>query len=424
MSTTIEFWGGLGVIGSSKVLVRGAGHRVLLDFGLDIPDTAELFRAPVRSAPGRELADRLRVGGAPRIGGVYDPQWLDPSDPLPDDPGPVSLFVSHPHIDHAGLVGFVAPHVATYAHADAVEVFAALEHSGSPLPGRAPAWHGLQDGQSVRCGDLSVQCLRVDHDVPGASGYLVTTPDGTLAFTGDLRFHGRRPELSSAFAERVAGCDVLVTEGTTLAWEQPADRPRDEDDVAADFAAVLAGSSGLVLASLYSRDVERAVEFIAVAARHGRTYLWPAATAMLLRSLGVDDVVARDELPDADLHASPGRYVVQPDPDDLPGLLRLPIVPGTVLAHANGEPLGDFDPRWSLFVDWLRQLGAELRVIGCSGHAAPDALHAMVEAIGPRVVFPIHTTAPRRLHPPAGVRRVIASYGVRYDFAGDPVASG
>ena len=75
---TIEFWGGLGVIGGSKIMVEDGGHRVLLDIGLDIPNGANLFRLPVRNRPGRELSDRLRMNAAPRIPGVFDPAVLDP----------------------------------------------------------------------------------------------------------------------------------------------------------------------------------------------------------------------------------------------------------------------------------------------------------------------------------------------------------
>lgn len=43
----------------------------------------------------------------------------------------------------------------------------------------------------------------------------------------------------------------------------------------------------------------------------------------------------------------------------------------------------------------------------------------MIEAIHPKVVFPIHTMAPTRFLVPAGVRRVIPHYGERFDLRGD-----
>ncbi|HEX4723734.1 MAG TPA: MBL fold metallo-hydrolase [Pseudonocardiaceae bacterium] len=420
---SIEFWGGLGVIGSSKIMVSDGGHRVLLDIGVDIPSGANLFRAPVRERPGHELADRLRVGGAPRIAGLFDPAFLAEGDPLGHRfDGDTAVFVSHPHIDHVGLAGFVRPDVPVHAHTDAVDLLVALAEAGTGLPGGAPAWRRLRGGDTVAVGTMRVECVPVDHDVPGACGYLVHTRDGVIAYTGDIRFHGVHPELSWAFAERAAGADVLVTEGTTLSFVPSDGPPRTEADVVRSFVDTLAAAPGLVLLSLYPRDVERVVDFVDAARAASRTVVWPAQVADMLRRLGVADITTWGDVTLADVRAKPGAFVVQPDPANLPELLDLPLAEGDVFLHANGEPLGDFDPRWPVFADWLAKLGVELRSIGCSGHATPEHLHEFVERVGPRVVFPVHTFDPTRLFPPKAVRRVIPRYGVRYAFDGSPIA--
>jgi hypothetical protein len=52
----IEFWGGVGVTGSSQVLIHDGGHRVLLDPGLDIPRGAGV-------QPWRATKPHIAVGG-------------------------------------------------------------------------------------------------------------------------------------------------------------------------------------------------------------------------------------------------------------------------------------------------------------------------------------------------------------------------
>lgn len=422
-SPTIEFFGGLGVIGSSKILITDGHHRVLLDVGVDIPAGGDLFRPPVTMRPGRELADRLRVAAAPHIPGLFDPAALADGDPLAAAwPGVTEVFLSHPHIDHVGLAGFVRPELPVHAHRDAVAVLRALSGAGAGLAGGDPDWRELAAGEHTAVGGMDVQCVRVDHDVPGACGYLVHTTAGTLAYTGDIRFHGRHRHRADAFVDGARGAAVLVTEGTTLGLDIPAGPPRTEDDVAASFGQSLAATEDLVLLAVYPRDVERVAQLAAVAAAADRRLVFPAQAAAVLRALGVGAIATIGvDVSAADLADSPGAYVVQPAHTDLPGLLDLPIGPGTVLVHANGEPLGDFDTRWGVFVDWLAALGIPLVRAGCSGHAMPADLHAMVERIAPDVVFPIHTTAPGRLLVPAGVRRVIARYGARYDLAGNPL---
>lgn len=418
---SFEFWGGLGVIGSSKIMISDGGHRVLLDIGLDIPSGSNLFRVPVRIRTDRELADRLRVNAAPALPGVYDPAFLTEGDPLGEpvgDPANTHVFVSHPHIDHVGLAGWVRPEIPVHAHTDAVDMLNALAANGFGLPGGDPDWQRLASGEVVRVGAMTVRCLPVDHDVPGACGYLVTTPDGSIAYTGDIRFHGHHPELSNAFVDAVRGVDVLITEGTTLSFTPQDGPPRTEDDVLAEFVDILAATPGLVLLSTYPRDLERVAAFIEAAANLGRTIVWLPAVAGLLRDLGVNATTWSDELSLADVHAKPGAFVVAPDTDDLPTFLDLPLRPGDAFVHANGEPMGEFDPRWSVFTDWLAHFGVELHKIGCWGHALPDQLQSMVERIAPKVVFPIHTFEPTRLAPPIGVRRIVAAYRTSYALDG------
>ena len=418
---SFEFWGGLGVIGSSKIMISDGGHRVLLDIGLDIPSGANLFRVPVRIRPDRELADRLRVGAAPALPGIYDPAFLADGDPLGEpvgDPADTHVFVSHPHIDHVGLAGWVRPEIPVHAHTDAVDMLNALAAHGFGLPGGDPDWQRLGSQAVVEVGSMSVRCIPVDHDVPGACGFLVQTPQGSIAYTGDIRFHGHHPELSNAFVDAVRGVDVLITEGTTLSFPQQDGPPRNEDDLLAEFVDIVAASPGLVLLSTYPRDLERVADLTEAAANLGRTIVWQPGVAGFLRELGVAASGWSDELTLADVQAKPGAFVVVPEADDLPALLDLPLRPGDPFIHANGEPLGEFDPRWPVFTDWLAHFGVELHKIGCWGHALPDQVHAMVERIAPKVVFPIHTFEPTRLTPPIGVRRVVAAYDTSYALDG------
>ncbi len=263
---------------------------------------------------------------------------------------------------------------------------------------------------------MLVERIEVDHDVPGASGYRVTTTDGVLAFTGDIRFHGHHPDRSWAFADAVAGCDMLVTEGTTLSFDET-HPPRTEADVARDYEAALAGSRDLMLQAVYPRDIDRVRVVLAVAAAAGRTVLWPDPVAAFLRAAGVTGALGLAEAGPAAVRDAPDRFVVQLDPGDLPGLLDLPVGPSTVMLHANGEPLGPFDPRWRLYAEWLAHCGVPLRQIGCSGHATQDHLHEMVYRVRPSVVVPIHTRSPYRLHPVGGTARLVVGYAEPYDLS-------
>jgi ribonuclease J len=269
---------------------------------------------------------------------------------------------------------------------------------------------------------MTVERITVDHDTPGASGYLVTTSDGVLAFTGDIRFHGRAPERSWRFAERAAGCDLLITEGTALGLGLPAGPPRTEDDVTTDFAAALAAANrDLVLLGVYPRDLERVAEFIEIAVAAGRRIVWGDRTAAFLDAAGIEGVVPFGSVGLEGLRAEPGAFVYQPEVGDLSGiadLADLPIGAGTVWLHANGEPLGPFESRWQLFTEWLDALDVPLQRIGSFGHATADDLHAMVHRVAPKIVVPIHTHSPDLLHPTGPTGRLIPQFARGYRMDG------
>lgn len=421
----IEFWGGVGVIGSSKVLIHDGDYRVLLDLGLDIPGDRDLFRSPAHVPDGRELAARVQVGAAAAIPGIYHPGALPPSDPLAEPVGPTALFISHPHIDHVGLAGFVRQDIAVHASPAAIALLQALDQAGERLPGprdlnaAGTDWQPLDTGTVVPVGPMRVERFDVDHDVPGASGYRVTTSDGVLAFSGDIRFHGHCPARSWAFADAVTGCDVLVTEGTTLSFDEVHPQ-RTEADFERDYEAELTSRSDLVLQAIYPRDLDRVRAVIRIAAAAGRTILWPERVTAFLEAAGVAEAVSIKSTGLDAVRDAPSDFVIQLDVTDLAALLDLPLGPTSAMLHANGEPLGPFDPRWKLYTDWLAQCGLPLRNLGCTGHASQDDLHEMLYRIAPAIVVPIHTRSPYRLHPVGRTRRLVVEHSRSYDFAGRP----
>ena len=412
----LRFYGGVGVIGATKVVVEQDGWRVLLDLGADIPGREGLVRSPLSLPAGSELRTRILLGEAPPIEHLYRPDAVEGTGVAAGDDGRSALFISHCHIDHVGLLGWVDPAMPIYAAEETVRMLDVLEATGQGLEGGRVPVRPVAEGEPVAVGPLVVERYRVDHDVPGASGYLVQTEDGVVAYPGDLRLHGRHPELSERFAERARGAAVLLMEGTTLSGD-PRQPVRPEAQVDAAFDEELGRTPGLALLSVYPRDIERLVAFTAIAARRGRRILWPPATAAFLRAWGLADIHELDGDTLDELRQEPSRFVVQLAANELGTLLDLPVGPGSVFLHANGEPLGPFQAGWDLLQQWLARLQVPFTVIGSSGHATPHDLHRIVEIVQPSVLYPIHTADPYRLLPPPGTLRVLAEYGRWYDVA-------
>src|SRR5207244_2914555 len=75
---------------------------------------------------------------------------------------------------------------------------------------------GSGDVVQVEGADINLMPIEVDHSVPTSFGFIIQAEDKKIAYTGDLRMHGRRPEQTEHFLNllRLNHIDVLITEGT------------------------------------------------------------------------------------------------------------------------------------------------------------------------------------------------------------------
>jgi ribonuclease J len=65
---------------------------------------------------------------------------------------------------------------------------------------------------------IEVEPLPVDHSIPGVCGFILHTSKDSIAYTADIRFHGRRRADSEQFAQKCANSspDILLCEGTRV----------------------------------------------------------------------------------------------------------------------------------------------------------------------------------------------------------------
>ena len=386
-ATTILTFLNLGNPTGLKFTVEHGGRRVLFDFGLEHAPGRAPFSLGLEPRVGRELADLVGVGSAPRLEGLYD-HW----------DGRTAVFISHMHLDHTALVRFLHPDVPLHYPAAMEDLRAAVAAAGY-LPWRRPEGTQLEDRGAVAWGDIEVTPVAVDHDLPGATGYLVRTPDLFLAYSGDQRWHGLHPELTAAFTEAARGADVLIQEGVLLEPESPAPAgepgrlPRlSEPEVGRGFDALLESTPGLVIANLYPMNRERVSSLAATAAAHGRRLVLEPQAALMA---GHADLLRVDEV-----RAAPSRFVVQLSYEGLPTLLDLEPPAGSVYAHSNGPPLGPYDPAYEVMKAWVRQLDLGFVHLGSSGHSWPADVGRTVAAVAPRLAIPVHSRAPEALRVP------------------------
>jgi ribonuclease J len=461
--TTVTVLAGERTVGGTLILVEDGGARLLLDCGLPFTPATNPF-AHVRHRPGRVLADLLELELVPFVPGLYAPELLaglhlPEGAPYDNQPGELAVVLSHSHLDHTHLVGFVDPSVPVYASHATARIVHVLAELGLTLGGLPRPITPASPDEVIAVGGMELRLLPVDHDVEGARGVLLETSDGVIAYPGDMRLHGLHPMLTIEFAQaaRAAGARLLVLEGTMLRPPPGPDEPplpsylRVEADVVPDAMAQLEpGKLGVAL--LTPENGERVERFARAAAEAGRLFIldlegFTLARAALGRAIeaphGVyvpGDIAGRRPLPPSlsealeaaprviqsrEVAADPGGFLLRLEFASFADLLDLlPPKRGGVVIHANGNPLGPFHPGWPHLEWWVERLSMRLVNVGVTGHAHPGDLGLIATLSGARTVMSIHSRFPE-LAPVAPERLLLPERGRAYELAalGDGLCS-
>ncbi len=494
MSTTVTVYDGATTIGGNKILLEDGEVAVLLDFGTSFDARGRFFEEflPPRSRAG--LVDLMHMGLLPPLRGIYRSDLVDPAGrtwerarrfPHHRELEASAVLLSHAHVDHCGYVSFLDPRIPVVCTAmtaylvKAIQDAAAHQFEGEmayAIPkiadeegtvGSAPPkdfpfvrrpyrvadavpldphdfWNLSPTGDRGRyfppdrletaaeVARLPVRFFPVDHSIYGAAAIAVRTSAGWVVYTGDLRRHGRRADLTDAFVAQARALQpvALVCEGTNI------DRgPGASEQEAFDAAlrAVENARGELVVADFGPRNVERLLAFLEIARRTGRRLVITDKDAYLLRAMhAVDPAIptpasepglvvyrrrllrpdrwvelVREWFPDqvtaSEVGARRGEVILCFSFFDITELIDID-PPGGVWIYSASEPHNEeqlFElSRLRNWLDYFR-----LRPLGVgdapspyhsSGHISGPELVDLIREIAPAQVIPVHTTHPER----------------------------
>lgn len=389
-------------IGGSCVEVEQDGARILIDLGLPLDaqnnDSSHL-------PPGIDGLD----GG---------------------DPSLLGILISHPHLDHFGLLAHVSPHIRIGMGSAARAILAAAAPflpGNWPLP--SPGWD-YQSGQSFQIGPFCITPFLVDHSAFDAYALLIESGGKRLFYSGDFRAHGRKGALFEQFvAHPPRHIDALLVEGSSLGRLGDEQKFPTEAQVEEQLVAVFSAATGLALVHTSAQNIDRIVSIFRASKRTKRKLVIDLYTAAVLEATGCSHIPQSDwpqvalYVPQAqrlqikqnawfDLlqrHDSNRVYIesLQQTANNATLLFR-PLhrldlergqcLDGATYIYSQWEGYWD-SGSYDAVKHWLARHSIAKHNIHTSGHASPTDLKTFVAALSPAKVVPIHSFMPE--HYPA-----------------------
>lgn len=442
------FYGGVNEVGGNKILLDDNGTRILLDFGKGFSRRAMFFEEYLKPRSANGLVDFIEMGLIPDLEGIYRDDLLEMAGRKTSAPTVDAVLVSHAHADHVDYISFLHRDIPLYMGSTCRTILQAIQDRAPRDFEREvldflarPSKRGAQpverkinefrSGRKFKVGSLEVHPIHVDHSIPGAYGFIIYTSAGPVVYTGDVRLHGARPEMTRELVSEAKAAKpvALICEGTRII-----DVPMEESEprVFREANALVAKHQNApVFADFNFKDMDRVRTFYRIAKENGRKLVVKLKDCYYLKylsqdsSLGIPNYDDKDvviykpkqvsgtyadgdyygedaafaSLPNAktaaDISQNPSRYLCALGYFSFASLIDIKPPAGTLYIHSASEPYDEEMVLNQERVDnWLGKFGMERHQIHCSGHAKGADLFSIVKEIGAKMLFPIHTEHP------------------------------
>jgi ribonuclease J len=286
--------------------------------------------------------------------------------------------------------------------------YSSFEHNLSDIN-----WNTFSTGDIIELDSLSIEPIHVDHSIPAAYAFIIHSSNASIAYTGDLRMHGSRNDLTRDFINKAKSyeLDAILCEGTNLGRGEVV----SEEEVYNKVKDTIASVKGLVIAGFSIADIDRFRTFYNAALKNDRRLVITPKQAYLLSSLKDLDLPNKDKISvyrrekkryyqyekmvfdeydvlDAnDIKQQQSKYLLISQFQDLRELIDIKPNAGCYI-YSSSEPFNEeSEIAFDRFSNWLDHFALPMYHIHASGHIMPLTLRSMLEEINPKIIIPIHT---------------------------------
>ncbi|MBN2678238.1 MAG: hypothetical protein JXR32_09285 [Anaerolineaceae bacterium] len=431
------------------------GHdRVIFEMGSVYDPEADIHDGRIMPRSRAWVQDAIRAKKAPAIDGLYRRHDLDGFNgliPAEESDLNTAVFITHLHLDHMSAIGMVAPQIPVYMHKNAILIERALEATGDGVQTLERTYTSFTENVPIHIGAIKVLPIITSRRSYCDFAFLITTPDGTIHWTGDLVLHGEDAPLTFEQMEflKAQSIDVLLCDSTGFmdqillqmtdstdpkAIKASRDIPKgmlDRNDLDLRIFKALEQQKGLCVINFYQREVDDARKYMGWAQKLARDPVFEPDCAWIIYQffkmapyifipdsprypndpgkqpawfkelMSICTVVKREQIAE-----NPGGYLLQNSYRHILELFDLP-ASGSVYLHLDGMPHGEFDPAYQNLIKIVRNTGFDYQTFfrrNYFGHGYPPQVKYFVDQVDPKVLIPCHSFNSERLLPNHGVQ--------------------
>lgn len=455
--TVFTMYAGQHTIGGVIFTVTYGKDRVLMEFGSAYDPATAVFDAIVEPRDRNWIRDKLKVGILPKIDGIYRREDLGdfPLVSAEETDLNTAVFITHLHLDHMALMGTLSPEIPVYMHHNAQIIERALEATGCGIETLDREYRDITPFEPISVGEIKVLPILCRDTSYYDFAFLITTPDGTIHWTGDVILHSKQADKTIKQMEllKEKDIDVMLCDCTAFMdsvlklmvpdldekkiMPNPAipENMLSEEKYHEGLFESLKELKGLCVFNYYQREMDMAQDLMRWAEKLGRKCVFePDAAYIVYKFFGVEPYVYIPDSPSVhreegapwrrelaehstvvsheDICAEPSKYMLQ---NSYPHIMELFDLPneGAGYIHADGIPIGAFDPAYANMRKIVDKAAFKYVTFFCEnyfGHGYPQMVKYFVDEINPRVLIPCHSYNPERLLPKDGIQLIPESY--------------
>lgn len=338
-----------------------------------------------------------------------------------------AVIISHPHLDHYGLLMHLDPDIPVIMGKAAMEIITAAAPFIPNSTKLTNIQANLANQQPIKIGPFTITPYLVDHSAFDSYALLVEADGKRLFYSGDLRMHGRKSPLTERLMSHPPkDIDVLLLEGSSLGRLQNNEQFETETDIEHKLIHLFKKTKGLTLIQASAQNIDRMVTIFRACKQSGKFMVIDLYTAVILAATGRTsipqsdwqgvklyipqrqrEIIKREKLFDL-LHLHDKNRIYPKTLTDLKErcvLLMRPMHQYDLQQNQLLENATHIYSQWSgywesennrLVRNTLDERTIQTHFIHTSGHASPIDLQRFALALNPMAITPIHTFEPEQ----------------------------